>query len=152
MDIKRTYGNGLKTGLVLAATTTATIMLMSDTENGAPWAAINAVTHIVDGDDVTQPQVFSPRESGLGIVINGTAMSAWGILYEGALALTKTRSNLLTGGLAAAIAWVIDYKVVPPRFAPGIEKKLSRNGIFVSYAIMGITFGLSSLWNKQKNS
>ena len=150
MDIKNTYLNGLKTSFILAATTTATIMLMSDTENGEPWAAINAVTHIVDGDDVVQPDTFSPRASGIGIGINGTAMFTWGILYEGALALTKTRSSLLTGGLAAALAWAIDYKVVPPRFAPGIEKKLSRNGIFLTYAALGLTLGLSSLWNKKE--
>ncbi len=77
---------GLKTGFALAATTNAAIMLASDKENGAPWAALNAVAHIVDGDEKEQPMGYSQRESMLGIVVNGTAMAAWGVLYEGGLA------------------------------------------------------------------
>ena len=92
MKLTKIIGDGLKTGLALAAGTNATIMLASDRELGAPWAAINAVAHIIDGDEVTQPSDYSPRESVLGIVVNGTAMAAWGVLYEGALAVTGTKS------------------------------------------------------------
>ena len=138
---------GFKTGFVLAAATNAAIMLASDHENGAPWAALNSVAHIVDGDEKEQPTVFSPRESLLGITVNGTAMCAWGVLYEGALLLTKTRSTLLTALLGTAAAYYIDYKVVPKRFTPGIEKRLSQNSVLVAYAALALGFALSPLWN-----
>ena len=145
--ITRIIGNGLKTGFVLAATTTAAIMLASDKETSSPWAAINAVAHIVDGDEKEQPTEYSSRESALGIFINGTAMSTWGVLYEGALTVTKTKSSLLTALLATAAAYVIDYKVVPPQYTPGIEKRLSRQSILATYGVFAVTLALSSLWN-----
>ena len=148
MMLKNIIGNGLKTGLALAAATNAVIMLASDRETGAPWAALNAVAHVVDGDDVTQPSEFSPRASTLGILVNGTAMAAWGVLYEGALAVTKTDSSPFTGALGAAVSYVIDYKIVPKQFTPGIEKKLSHQSVLVAYLAIGITLALSGLWNK----
>ena len=138
---------GLKTGFALAAATTPAIMLASDKENGSPWAALNCVAHIVDGDDKEQPTDYSPRESGLGVFVNGTAMSAWGVLYEGALVVTHTRSSPLTAVLATAAAYFIDYKVVPKRYTPGIEKRLSQTSVLVAYAAMAVTFALSPLWN-----
>lgn len=147
--ITQSISRGLKTGLFLAAATNATIMLASDEENGSPWAAVNAIAHIVDGDDKEQPREFSSRESLLGIGINGTAMAAWGVLYEGALLVTNTKSSPLTAVLAAASAYVIDYKIVPKRFTPGIENRLSAPALGLSYAAMVLMFALSPLWNKK---
>ncbi len=147
--ITQSIARGLKTGLALAAATNASIMLASDEENGSPWAAINSIAHIVDGDEKEQPRDYSPRESLLGIGINGTAMAAWGVLYEGALLVTNTKSSPLTAVLAAASAYVIDYKIVPKRFTPGIENRLSAPALGFSYAAMALMFALSPLWNKK---
>ncbi len=147
MNIKSIVGNGLKTGLMLAVTTTAVIMLASDKENGNPWAAVNAVAHVVDGDDIVQPTEYSPRESWLGIAVNGTAMCAWGVLYEGALSVTGAKSNLLTAILGTTASYVIDYKVVPKQYTPGIENRLSRQSVWAAYAALGVTLALSGLWN-----
>ena len=140
---------GFKTGLALAAATNAVIMLASDKENGSPWAALNCVAHIVDGDDKEQPREYAPRESRLGVLVNGTAMSAWGVLYEGALLVTRTKSSPLTALLATAAAYVIDYKIVPKQFTPGIEKRLTPKSVLASYAAMAVMFTLSPLWNKK---
>ena len=146
--ITRSLTRGLKTGFVLAATTNAAIMLASDKENGSPWAALNSVAHIVDGDEKEQPAAYSPRESLLGITVNGTAMCAWGVLYEGALLVTKTRSSMLTALLGTTAAYLIDYKVVPKQFTPGIEKRLSHNSVLLAYAALAFGFALSPVWNK----
>lgn len=147
--ITQSVSRGLKTGLVLAAATNAVIMFASDRENGVPWAAVNAIAHIVDGDEKEQPTEYSPRESGLGIAINGTAMAAWGVLYEGALLVTKTKSSPFTALLATAAAYVIDYKIVPKQFTPGIETRLSRQSVLLSYSAMALGFALSPLWKRE---
>ncbi len=147
MNIAKIIGNGLKTGLVMAASTTAVIMLASGREQGDPWAAINAIAHVVDGDEREQPQHYAPRESTLGIAVNGTAMCAWGVLYEGALQVTGTRPRLWTAALAVAAAWVIDYKIVPRQYTPGIEKRLSPPAVGAAYAAMLVAFALSPRWN-----
>ena len=149
--ITQSLTRGFKTGLALAAATNAVIMLASDKENGSPWAALNCVAHIVDGDDKEQPTDYAPRESRLGIFVNGTAMSAWGVLYEGALLVTNTKSSPLTAALAVGAAWVIDYKIVPKQFTPGIEKRLSPRSVLLSYLAMAVMFSLSPLWNSKSN-
>ena len=147
--ITQSLTRGFMTGLALAAATNAVIMLASDKENGSPWAALNCVAHIVDGDDKEQPEDYAPRESRIGILVNGTAMSAWGVLYEGALLVTRTKSSPLTALLAVGAAWVIDYKIVPKRYTPGIEKRLSQRSVLLSYAAMAVIFTLSPVWNKK---
>ena len=148
--ITQSLARGVKTGLALAAATNAVIMLASDKENGSPWAALNCVAHIVDGDAKEQPNDYSPRESRLGIFVNGTAMSAWGVLYEGALLVTKIKSSPLTALLATAAAYFIDYKVVPKQFTPGIEKRLSHRSVLLAYGAMVIAFTLSPIWNSNR--
>ncbi len=149
MNITRILIRGLKTGLLLAATTTAAIMLASDAENDSPWAALNSVAHIVDGDDKEQPTGYSPRESLLGLAVNATAMGAWGVLYEGALEVAGARSTPLTAALGSAAAYVIDYKLVPKRFTPGIEKRLTPRSVLLAYASLAATLALSPLWNRR---
>ena len=148
MNIGKIFGNGLKTGLALSLTTTAAIMLASAIENKSPWGALNCVAHIIDGDDKEQPTGFSPRETTLGLAVNATAMALWGVLYEGALVVTKTPSTPLAAALATTVAYVTDYKLVPKRFTPGIEKRLSQTAILAAYAVLGATLAASPLWNK----
>lgn len=148
MNLGKILTGGLKTGLALSLTTTAAILLASAKENNAPWAALNAVAHIVDGDDKEQPTQFSPRESILGVAVNGAAMAAWGILYHAALSVTRTRSTPLTATLATTAAYFIDYKVVPKQFTPGIEKRLSQASVLAAYAVLAATLAASPLWNK----
>ncbi len=147
--ITQSLTRGLKTGLALAAATNAAIMLASDKENGSPWAALNSVAHIIDGDEKEQPTVYSPRESWLGIGVNGTAMCAWGVIYEGALLVTKTKSNVFTALLATTVAYLIDYKAVPKQFTPGIEKRLSHHSVLMAYAALALGLALSPVWNKE---
>ena len=149
MNIAHIIGNGLKTGLALAVSTTASLLLASHAENGAPWAALNAVAHIVDGDEKEQPTQFSPRESGLGLAVNATAMVTWGVLYEGVLTVTKTRSTPMTAAVGTVTAYLIDYAIVPKRLTPGIEKRLSRNTVWAIYGVLGATLALSSRWTRE---
>ncbi len=145
--ILQSLTRGLKTGVVLAAATNAAIMVASDRETGSPWAALNCVAHIVDGDAKEQPVDYAPRESAIGVFINGTAMCAWGVLYEGGLLLVKGKSSSLTALLAAAGAYFIDYKLVPKQYTPGIEQRLSHRSVLVSYATFAAMLALSPLWN-----
>lgn len=144
---KRIVMRGLKTGAVLSLTSTAAVMLAGLWETGSPWAGVNAISHIVDGDDISQPSEFSPRESSIGLAVNAAAMLGWAVLYEGALALAGKKSNPLTAAAASAAAYIVDYKIVPPRLRPGMEKKLSRDAIFAAYAVLAATLALSPLWN-----
>src|SRR3569833_3427468 len=124
---------GLKTGAVLSLTSLVVFLFVGKRETGSPWSPVNAISHIVDGDDVSQPSDFSKRESLLGIGLNTTIMFAWAGLYEAALALSRKKSGPIPATAAAVSAFAIDYKLVPPRFTPGIEKKISRGSVAAIY-------------------
>ena len=147
--LQRIALRGAKTGVMLSMSTTAAILIASAWENNAPWAALNCVAHIVDGDERAQPQDFAVRESGLGVAVNAAAMGAWAVLYEGALEVTGAKSTVWTAVSAAACAYVIDYYVVPKRYTPGIEKRLSGRGIAFAYGVLAATLALSGTWHKR---
>ncbi len=145
--LKRILIAGIKTGVALAGATTAAVMLAGMYETGSPWSPINAIAHIVDGDEVSQPAEFSPRESCIGLGVNAGAMLGWGILYEAGLAACRKRSNPAAAATASALAALIDYKMVPPRLSPGIEKTLSPKAVTFAYVVLAATLALSPCWN-----
>ncbi|MCW3060247.1 MAG: hypothetical protein JWQ02_2068 [Capsulimonas sp.] len=146
MTWKRFLLNTLKTSALLTAATVGSIMVASQRETGSPWSAINSVTHVIDGDEISQPDDFSPRATTLGIVANTSAMVFWAAAFEGALTLTKSRGNTATGIAASVFAYIIDYHVVPKRLTPGIEKKLSGRAIFSVYAALAAAFAAAAEW------
>ena len=147
----RILKNGLKTGIILSATTTVATIIASLAETGKPWAATNAIAHIVDGDDVEQPTNFDLRATSIGLGINATAMLAWAVLFEAGSEIAKIEPDAPTGFAAATAAWVIDYKLVPKRLTPGVEKHLTFGPILAIYAVLGTTLALSSLWRERSS-
>lgn len=144
--IYRILKNGLKTGIVLSVTTALATVVASLAETGKPWAATNAICHIVDGDEIEQPTEFDPRATSIGLGINTTAMLVWSLLYEAGTEIAKIEPLAATGLATATAAWVLDYKIVPKRYTPGVEKHLSFGPILAIYAVLGTTLALSSLW------
>jgi len=144
--ICRVLKNGLKTGFILSVATTVATVLASLSETGKPWAATNAIAHIVDGDEIEQPIEFDLRATSIGLGINTTAMLVWSVLYEAGTEIAKIEPMAATGFATAAAAWVIDYKIVPKRLTPGVEKHLTFGPILAIYAVLGTTLALSSFW------
>lgn len=149
MNFPRILRRGAKTGVALSVLTSAAILLLSQQETGSAWSALNAVAHIIDGDDKEQPTAFSARESLLGLTVNAAAMGAWGVLYEGALDVLGQKPSFIAAAVGVTAAYVIDYKVVPKQYTPGIETRLSKTGVFLSYCALGAALTLSPLWNKE---
>lgn len=150
--LKRILMAGLKTGGVLSVTVILSIMASSKRDSGNGWNAVNAICHVVDGDDVSQPSGFQPRESLLGIATNSAAMVFWGVLYDGVLMLTRTKSNPATAIAGAATAYAVDYHLVPERLKPGIEKRMGPAGLLMTYAAFALTLVLSPLWNNYEEN
>ncbi|BDI31990.1 hypothetical protein CCAX7_40410 [Capsulimonas corticalis] len=146
MTWKRFLLNTLKTSVLLTAASVASVMVASQRETGSPWSAVNSITHVVDGDEISQPDEYSPRATSIGLAVNTTAMISWAVLHEAALSMTKTRGNTATGVAASAFAYFIDYVVVPKRLTPGIEKKLSGRAIFSVYVALAAAFAAAAEW------
>lgn len=150
--LRRLLLDGLKTGVALAATTTAAIMVFSKREKGSPWAGLNAVAHVVDGNHRKIPRDFAPRESSIGLAVHAGSMIGWGVLYRAALAIFGGPGfggrglggrGVVPAGIATLVIALVDYELLPPRFAPGIERVLGPLGVGATFAAIGATLALS---------
>ncbi len=141
---------GLKNGLALSLTTALALLYASSQENNGPWGAFNYVCHMVDGDDAIYSDGFQPRESLLGLALNASAMAAWGVIYDFLFGGADLPGSLFTAALVTVGAYFIDYHLVPKRFTPGIENKISKNAIYRVYGVLALTLALSPLWNEAK--
>jgi hypothetical protein len=118
------------------------LMLGSLIESGSPWAPFNAICHMTDGDDREFGDDFHPRDTMLGMALNVSALLSWAVLYRMALRVSKLRRSILTGAALALAAYIVDYYVVPKRFTPGIEKKLSWKSIAGAYCALALSLAI----------
>ncbi len=138
---RRLLLDGLKTGIALAATTTAALMLFGRRERGTPWAALNGLARLVDPSLARIPGGFSPRESSLGLALNAGAMMTAGMLYESVFLVIRPRSPLLAAGAATALVLAFDRAIMPEGWSP-IEQALGFGGVIGTYAMAGATLAV----------
>jgi hypothetical protein len=148
--IKNVLSAGLKNGSLLTLTTTAAILAVSANENDGAWGAINSISHMVYGDDEAYSNSFEPKQSSIGIAINGTAMVVWAIIYEVLFGKVKFPRSAATAAAYTAGAYIVDYYLVPKQYTPGIEQKISKKGIFGIYAILALTLFATSFWSRHR--
>lgn len=135
-----------------AAATTIVASLCGHLENGDAVAPINDISHIVWGDAAFEAQGISARHTLLGLILNASAAWSWTMIFErfcGDAAreesfddaiFTRRAARVAGGGaLVSAIAYLVDYHVVPPRLAPGFERHLSRRALLLVYAALALS-------------
>jgi hypothetical protein len=66
----------------------------------------------------------------------------WALVYEGLGRKRSVRRALRDGVLTSAIAYVVDYHVVPRRLTPGFELRLPTKALAGIYA--ALAFGLAA--------
>jgi hypothetical protein len=116
-------------------------------ENGHTGAALNAVSHIVWGEEALRRDELSWKYTATGVALNAAASTSWAALYEiffgRAAAKNHVASALAGGASVSAIAYITDFHVVPAWLTPGFEKRLSKRRLLAVYTVLalGLTFG-----------
>ena len=120
----------LITSAVSSLAVAATAVVCGKAEGRSAWRPINAISHIVWGRKAAQKKLFTPRYTGMGLVLNGVACGFWAFLYRrcrrSMQAPDSFTASVGSGIAVSALAYVTDYYVVPRRFTPGFELILSR--------------------------
>lgn len=129
------------------ATTTAATLLLGATRDTSPWAPLNAVSHILWGDEAALHTEPSATYTATGAALNGGAMVMWAAAHESLRRLLPPgpAASVVAGASIAAAAYVIDYHVVPRRLTPGFEKRLSGRSMFWIYAALAAGLAASSI-------
>jgi hypothetical protein len=144
--IKRAFTDGTLAGIAIAATAA----LAGKRETGSYSAPLNATSHILWGDKAAGHSVPSLKYTATGFVLNHAAAIFWAVMYEKLVDARVSRSGttasplraLVDGAVVSAGAYVTDYHLVPSRFTPGFEKRLSGKSLLVIYG--ALAFGLAA--------
>lgn len=139
----------LQTAGPATAATTAAVAACGALDDGNSVAPINAVSHIAWGDEAAEHEDASLKYTATGATLNAAAVASWAAVYELAFGGSARKGNVkaaVVGGIAtAAMAYVVDYYVVPKRLTPGFEKRLSSPSMFVTYAALAASLPLASI-------
>jgi hypothetical protein len=129
------------------AGTTATVALCGAAELGNAAAPINAISHIVWGEDASRRDAVSVKYTVLGAALNAAAMCCWAAFHQIVFRSHRRRAGIAgamaRGAATAAAAYVVDYHVVPKRLTPGFEDRLSGRSLLLIYAALaaGLAIG-----------
>lgn len=146
----------LASGTVSGIATSAVAALAGKRETASYAAPINATSHILWGDEAALQDGASLKYTLTGFLLNHLAAVMWAAVYEKwvAPAVSRWSANrpslapLATtmGGVAvSAGAFVTDYYLVPKRFTPGFEKRLSGRSLALIYGALALGLAAGTL-------
>ena len=141
------FGRALVSGTLAAAAVTLAASLAARRATGSSAAALNATSHFLWGDRAARRNAYSLKYTGVGFAANYGASVFWALLYEALGSSRRTRSRALRDAAAtAAIAYVVDYHVVPKRLTPGFELRIPSKALAAVYAALALGLSLRDLF------
>lgn len=142
-------------GALTSVTTTLTAALCGWRESHNALAPLNAVSHILWGDEATSQDRISLKYTATGVALNTAAMFSWALVFVklfGRGQTNHTTSSLSGGALVSLLAYIVDYHVVPRRLTPGIEARLSSCSLLVIYVVLALSLAAGGLLVRQEDA
>ena len=146
--------DALISGTVAGIATTAAAAAAARREGSPAVAPVNAVSHVLWGEEAGHQDGVSARYTATGFATNHAACVFWAGVYE---TLRRRVGGGIPGALAsgptvAALAYVVDYHLVPERLTPGYELRLSPAGLSAIYAALALSLPLWSIFSRRHDS
>lgn len=138
----------LLAGASASAATTLTVALAGMAAQGSPWPALNSISKMVRGNHAPWRNDLSWKYTGTGALLNSAAMFSWAAVYavlRGRRRQTDYARALTAGVATSALAYVVDYHIVPDRFTPGFERRLPDRSLGLIYAALALGLAASEL-------
>lgn len=144
--INRTLISGTISGIATALTATAA----AKRDTGSYPAALNATSHIVWGDDAARQNDASLKYTATGFLLNHASTVFWASIYEHWFAPQPSQRHsylqpIIGAALLTAGAYVTDYYLVPKRFTPGFEKRVSGRSLATIYGALALGLAARAL-------
>jgi hypothetical protein len=146
----------LISGTVSGLATAGIASLAGKRENDSYAAPLNATSHIVWGEEAVYHDRPSLKYTLTGFLLNHASTIFWASFYEKLFGRHVAKQRLRTlpftvspgsvslvkpvyGGAAVAVAaYIIDYHLIPKRFTPGFEKRVSEKSLTAIFAALAI--------------
>lgn len=130
----------LSSGLAATLLSLAALAWRGRTDTGSPAAPLNAVSHIVWGDESLRRDEATGRHTLVGGVLHAASALFWARIYDWMRAqrAVPTPSSALVDAAALTLAAaVVDLKLVPRRVTPGFERRLTPASLTAVYVAVG---------------
>jgi hypothetical protein len=153
----------LASGTVAGITSAAAAAIAGKREDNSYAAPLNATSHVLWGDEAATHDTASLKYTATGFLINHAAAVFWALFYEklfgrrgrGPEAERSVVKPLLGAAAVSAGAYITDYYLVPKRFTPGYEKRLSGKSMAAIYAMLAlglVAYDLLDAANERNNT
>ena len=126
-------------GTLASVTSALAALACSRLENRHGARPMNAVAHIYDGGAPPARDGSGGRNAWLGFGIHTVASLWWAMVHE----------KVQRPATVAALAYLVDYHVVPERLRPGFEAHLSAKSMLAVYAALAAGFALAAQLNRR---
>jgi hypothetical protein len=127
-------GRALVSGSVASVLSTVAISAGSYRQTGSAFSGTNATSHWLWGEQAKHRRAPSLRHTLPGYAIHHGSAVFWACLFETLNARQSSRCRqATTAALTSAIAYTVDYHVVPTELWPGYERRLSPSGMVGTY-------------------
>jgi hypothetical protein len=159
-DAYEILGRATVSGTIGGLAAAAAASLAGKCEDNSYAAPLNATSHILWGDEAASKDDASLKYTLTGLLLNHASAIFWALFYEKLFgrrtesAAAPTRASgrrkkerprgpspakpILGAAAVAAGAYITDYYLIPRRFTPGFEKRVSGKSlatIFVTLAV-----------------
>lgn len=151
--VQRTLISGTVSGVATALA--ASVAGKRDAESYA--APLNATSHILWGDEAAQHDEPSLKYTVTGFLLTHASAIFWASIYEKWFAPREEEANasplqpLIGAAVVTAGAYVTDYYLVPRRFTPGYEKRVSGKSLTAIYGVLALGLAARALMAKRGN-
>lgn len=119
------------------------VALAGQIEDSDAISPLNAISHIVWGDEAYKQNKPSLRYTGTALILNDVSIAGWAYLHEWLFARARREGRgrvCALGAVAIAIlAYLVDYHAVPERFKPGFERHLQPKSLVLIYLILALS-------------
>lgn len=124
------------------------LAILGKGELGKTAAPINGPSQWVWGKYASFLNYFSWRYTGVGYVIHHAASIFWALFYEKINPGKNCQGIVIPTLMVSVVAYIVDFYVVPKRFSPGFERRLSKGSLFVVYGIFALGLAGGSYINR----
>lgn len=130
-------------GSIVCVATLVAAAVRGRIDSGNAVAPINATSHVVFGPEAGDVGVPDLKHTPLGVAINAGASVFWAAIYQQLFDRDGQRGGLITsvlgGAAVAALAYLVDYRLIPQRLTPGWEYRVSGRSLTMIFGAMALS-------------
>jgi hypothetical protein len=133
----------------------AALGLRGLSETGSASAPLNAVSHVLWGDEALRRDDPSVDHTLVGGAVHLGSGLVWAALYGWVRQRRRqpTALNSVTDAIVvSAVAAAVDFRLTPHRLTPGFEHRLSRPGLVWVYGAFAAGLALSGIRSQRGHS